>query len=445
MRRQSPEASSTGAEGTPTAQVTEVVRLSDNTGLVSAHHLDSPLAGTASDTHALRVDGWALGTGVRIAAVEVVTENAELASIPTQVHRPDIARAFPAFDGPEWSGFSDAVGLLGVPRRFALEVHAVTACQQRVPIWRIMGERQTVTASVRRWGEPAPLLVNTLGRSGSKLLMKFLGAHPQVLAYRPDQLEPRPAGYWSSVLLDLASPASACHAAFAGKFSLPRWWAGDGLHGLTLEDRGLERWLGQDNVEAIADFCASRVFALYDVLCRSEGKGSVRYVAEKSPPARFSAVAAELMPGTRQIVLVRDFRDMLASALAFNSKRGLLEFGRERVNNDYEFVSEVRRNAETLLGSWREHSILVRYEDMVRTPVDAMADVYGQLGLDASLSTPEDIVTLGSWNEAAAEHGTSSGPTSSIGRWEREFSGEMKERAKAELGPVLEAFGYEPG
>ncbi len=48
----------------------------------------------------------------------------------------------------------------------------------------------------------------------------------------------------------------------------------------------------------------------------------------------------EVYPRAQEVILVRDFRDMVASILAYNAKRGYTAFGREHVDNDEEYIYE---------------------------------------------------------------------------------------------------------
>ena len=48
---------------------------------------------------------------------------------------------------------------------------------------------------------------------------------------------------------------------------------------------------------------------------------------------------AELYPDSREVFLVRDFRDMVSSILAFNAKRGARGFGRAAAETDAGYVT----------------------------------------------------------------------------------------------------------
>src|SRR5207342_2981750 len=93
-------------------------------------------------------------------------------------------------------------------------------------------------------------------------------------------------------------------------------------------------------------------------------------------------------PGAKEIFLVRDPRDMLASMLAFNEKRGRPDdFGRGRVESDADFVPQLAQNVSRLVQSWqarRDQGHLVRYEDLLTTPETVLRETFDYVGIDGS-------------------------------------------------------------
>ena len=63
----------------------------------------------------------------------------------------------------------------------------------------------------------------------------------------------------------------------------------------------------------------------------------------------------ELYPDARELILVRDPRDMLASILAFNRRRGFDAFGREDVGTDQEYVHRIRGDLVRLRDHWKQN------------------------------------------------------------------------------------------
>jgi Sulfotransferase family len=106
-------------------------------------------------------------------------------------------------------------------------------------------------------------------------------------------------------------------------------------------------------------------------------------------------IAWELYPDAREVILVRDWRDVICSFFAFNSKRNTVGFGRNRFVSDEEYVFYVGRRARQLLEDWKTRSSvaqLVRYEDLVKRPTETVAGLLEYLGLDRRLETVERLV-----------------------------------------------------
>jgi len=157
---------------------------------------------------------------------------------------------------------------------------------------------------------------------------------------------------------------------------------------------------------------------------------------------------SELYPEAREIVLVRDFRDLLSSVLAFNEKRGYQAFGREQRDSDADYIrSTLRRSAESLLNRWRSReqtAHLVRYEDLVLDPSGTLSQLLRYLDLDHSNRAVERTIERAQNASGTEHHRTVSDPAASIGRWRRDLSEELQLVCAEALDPVLGQFGYEP-
>ena len=62
----------------------------------------------------------------------------------------------------------------------------------------------------------------------------------------------------------------------------------------------------------------------------------------------------ELYPAARELFLVRDFRDMIASMRAYNARKGFGDFGRETAQSDAAWLADLRRGVVALRDAWRE-------------------------------------------------------------------------------------------
>jgi hypothetical protein len=147
------------------------------------------------------------------------------------------------------------------------------------------------------------------------------------------------------------------------------------------------------------------------------------------------------------VILVRDFRDMVASMFAYNAKRGREGFRRDTFASDAEYVAqEVKGAVKALTAAWTERSErshLVRYEDLVLEPETTIEKLLAYLGLDASEHTVSALTaTLFGHGPETEWHRTTEDPRASIGRWRRDLEPEAREACERALAPELRAFGY---
>jgi Sulfotransferase family len=408
--------------------------------------IDMPSFGATRATFDLEVRGWAVGRGSAPAGVEIAHGEEVLARAPIEIERPNVAAAHPATEAGDAVGFRTLVGLLRAPAEFELTVRVVTRAGEEIPVARLGGRR----AEVRTGFVPSlePLMVTTLGRTGSMMLMQMLEAHPEILVYRPFRYEQRVASYWIEVLLALAEPASWFRqVAPAGSLDEPRWWLGeDGATPTGLRDEALQQWMGGEAVRELAEVSQTRIERLYGRLAsRLENGPAPRFFAEKYALG-ISHLVRELYPGAREIFLVRDFRDMVCSIIAFNKKRGVQGFGREAAASDLDYVASLGRWAEGLQTAYERRAgsaIVIRYEDLVLEPRPTLEAMLDHIGVDSGSGVLDAMVeALGRELGELRGHRTSADPRSSIGRWREDLGDELGRACEESFGSALEAFGY---
>jgi len=251
------------------------------------------------------------------------------------------------------------------------------------------------------------------------------------------------------VLRALADPASyQRQLAPAGSLDGGRWWLGDeGPRPWPVGDAEIQRWMGREAVISLAETAQARVEALYDQIAARMGAAGSRYFAEKYS-LESSALAWELYPAGRELFLVRDFRDMVASILAFNRKRGVKGFGEAGARDELDYVRRLEVWAANLLAGWRRRSDrahLVRYEDLVLEPAETLRGLLGYLEVTSDDPTIEQMLdAVGEELPALEDHRTAPDPRASIGRFRRDLPPELALACEQSFGDALEAFGYEP-
>jgi sulfotransferase family protein len=429
------------------AETSELIEISEVAtrpaeGLAGAE-VNAPTAGDRLKTYALDVRGWAVGQDDPVTAVELRSEGAAVRTVPLEVERPHVAARFDSAPGPS-VGFRALVNALALPPEFELEVVAVTQDRAHNPVAVVKGRRAELPAQAGSGLQP--LIVTTLGRTGSMLLLRLLEAHPEVLVLRPHRYEQRVAGYWIEVLLTLTDPSSYMRQlAPAGSLDRPRWWLGDEgpTPGFDPETE-IQRWLGSDAVTALAVICRERIDALY-AEAASEHPGAPRYFAEKHT-LQSAALTSELYPESREVFLVRDFRDMVTSILAFNRKRGVRGFGEGASDGAVDYVDRLAGWADGLVRRFarrqgRAH--LLRYEDLVRDPRPTLAALLEYLEVDPGEGAVARMLEATRTEmPELARHTTSADPAASVGRWVTELDDDLKRACDRSFGAALETFGY---
>ncbi len=192
-------------------------------------------------------------------------------------------------------------------------------------------------------------MLTTLGRTGGTWVTHLLGRHPEIAVMRPFEYESRIASYWIDVFVSLTEPRSYFQSIGAGGRAGRHWWMGDDRaaarwgsmlrspEDLSADDRSIARWFARDNVEQTLSCCVARIEETYAFLARD--KSGARFFLEKYwPHSSAQGIISEVYPSAREIVLVRDPRDMVASILAFNQRRDQALFGREAWDSDEEYI-----------------------------------------------------------------------------------------------------------
>jgi hypothetical protein len=412
--------------------------------------LDSPTSAQSSpdsgEDYVLEVRGWVIGRRLPVKSVQIFQDGRRLWHGAPEIERPDVAAAHEGVPGAGSCGFYASVAAVALDTEFEVQVRAILEDKTRVEIATIRGRR----APIRTSFEPQlkPLMITTLGRTGSSALIRVLDAHPEIVAYRPFQYEPRVGTYWIGVLKALSEPASYRRQIEpAGRLDADWWLGREGRVPARVADDELDRWLGIESVETLAAFCQGRIDGLYRQIADWAGKAHATYFAEKFRPDPVASLMRELYPQGRELIVARDFRDMASSMLAFNEKRGVEGFRRDRAATDVEYIEKnVKNSAGALAKAWQKRSDtshLVRYEDFVQRPSETLEGVLTYLGLDATEATVDAMLTSAAEPYSPAEaHKTADSADSSIGRWRRDLSPEMQQACDAVLGPALETFGY---
>lgn len=410
---------------------------------------DEPRAGSERDTFVIHFGGWVIGRHSKVVALEIWFGDQMIRRGPVDRPREDAAAANPDAVYTENCGFQMLMGVLGLPREVELAVRFVFEDGSKVQL-----------ATVRLLHEPVgtalestlqPIIVSCLGRTGSTLLMKMLASHPEIVVLRRYPYESSAAKYWTHVLRVLSQPANRMQSTHPDTFSDNIWAVGS--H--PFYDEGvaatpaLNEWVGGTYVKELAAFCQRSIDEWYARIGQSQSQEGAVYFAEKHMwPGYIPMLMRELYPKAKELFLVRDFRDMVRSILAFDAKRGYQGFRREGGKTDEAYIREdLGREVRDFCESWRSRaasSHLVRYEDLTMKPAETLAGILDYLELPSTAATIEGVLARAAEDEPeAGAHRTSASLDQSIGRWREEGGDSIGALCEEVFAEALELFGYE--
>lgn len=429
-----------------TVEVLDVRQIPVRDEDVGGFFIDSPQVGTVHDVYALKIEGWYLPRS-ECPALRLVVPGIETTVVEMNVPRPDVTP-----DRPEaTAGFRVWANALRLPLEF--EMHLMAHHAGRTPVWlaTVRGRREKLPSIDQPRFQP--IILTSFGRTGGTWVTHLIGRHPEIVALRPFEYESRIATYWTDVFTALSEPRSylQCLGADAGG---EHWWLGEGSLGPQAAadaDPEFTRWLGKENVEKLMLFCHGRIEEAYERVSKVENRPRSRFFVERSWPNPVThLMLRSVFPGAREIVLVRDFRDMVASILAYNERRGVQYFGRHAWASDEEFVRSLKHPMNHIVNSWRQakdHTYLLRYEDIVLHPQESLVPVLDYLGVDSEPGVIDQMIRVASADSSHARdvHQTSTSAEASIGRWQRDLSEPVQEACGEAFGEILAELGYEAG
>ena len=325
---------------------------------------------------------------------------------------------------------SAAVSALDLPTTFTLEAILALRDGTEHPLCRIAGTRRACLAPEDSRFQP--LLLVSLGRSGSTWLMRLLGEHPRLIRRDRYPYEARIGQYFANL-----TDALLRHASLLDR-SADFYW-GDADSFATL------------GAPAIADLCVQALAdsdRIHAALAEAAGKPDADHFLEKIGGDPQALERIRTLYGTcKVLLLVRDFRDVIASVLAFNQKRGTREFGHDRVADDLEYVDLMAGFARSLLAvrATAPATLTLRYEDLMRAPESTLACVLEALGLESEAPLIARMLAAAREDTPQmAYHRTVDDPRSqSIGRWRTHLDPAIQARCQSSLRDVLHSFGYD--
>lgn len=264
-----------------------------------------------------------------------------------------------------------------------------------------------------------PIFVVADGRSGTTLLMRLLSSHPEIVAYEDYPLEFRPA------LFSLYPDYPVMRGLGDGE------WKFEGSGDLLYEP-----------IKSCGTLPLENVVKIYAAIASAASKRP-RYFAEKCPVGLNFALIQERLPTFRCVLLVRDPRDIILSARAFNRRRGFYSFREEEGSSVEDHIISFKRGYKHIITKMTsiKDAYLLRYEDLVLDGENTLRGLFEALGVSASVDTVRACLSRAASLEGG-EHRTSASSEASVGRWRNEMPADWHALFKKHFGSILPHFGY---
>jgi hypothetical protein len=281
-----------------------------------------------------------------------------------------------------------------------------------------------------------PLLVTAAGRGGSTILMKKLAAHPWVSVANLYPFETELLKYYSHAFSILTSPGDHERSGKPETFIDNHLFLGANPYYLKAFARAFKDTSRFEAVyrsvapREIAAAFRSVINAFYESAAVDQDKPGALFFAEKCQLVGLARwFARSVFSNAREVVLIRDARDTVCSFRAFWSQPTA------------EAIRLVQLSCEALMtvhDEQRPDTLFVRYEDLIEQEANSLQRIAAFAGI-------RDFAPADAEAEQALfrEHGTSTSPDASIGRWKRDLSADEVRACVAAFTPYLERFGYE--
>ncbi|HET9198115.1 MAG TPA: sulfotransferase [Solirubrobacterales bacterium] len=403
--------------------------------------IDRPAVSRSADENLLEIVGWAIAREGEPVSIDVFDREYRLRTAPIARKREDVAGLFDDRPSALTSGFRTTIGTIGLPHDFELLVRVNFADGRKLPLASIRGRREPLATDYDP--QLPPIMVTALGRSGTTMLMHALAACPDIVVGGAYPYELRLARYWLHVAKVLSDPADPNHGPSVDAFQLDLTSVPNNPFFSSPVEPAAVAWFADSQPPLVGELAQRSLDGVYGKLAAAGG--GARYFAEKFSPSYSQSIAWELYrERARELFLVRDFRDVLCSIVAFNRKRGFEAFGRGESADDLDFVRRLAGSARTLQQEWearRDRVHFVRYEDLVTDPGATLRAIGEYLELDRAAI--EAMVAATAESSAKMDrHRTSADPATSMGRWREDLTPEIGAACEEAFAGPLEAFGY---
>lgn len=398
------------------------------------------------------IAGWVLGDTIEVDSVEVTTSGVVLRKLSANLPRPDVQAFFAGNPRALHTGFHGMLSLHFLPSEGTLKLAVCPKGQTEHSIDVALVKYRHAFRQLASGGDEVlqPLVISAIGRSGTTWLMHLLSQHPEIATYATYPYEFHVGSYFQQLLRVLMSPADYTYSSTPTGFWFEHTHIGHPPFQAAppMDFAELDAWLSSSLWPLTSEYVVRATDRFYRSIAQRQGKRSPKLFAEKQTVPWFGWLLRALYPAPKEIFLVRDFRDVFCSILAFNRKRGIESFGRERVASDAAYAEWLNVEITYLVENWlarASDSLLVRYEDLIRRPMQVLDQIFTYLGVNCSQAVVEGVLSTAQQQAALLEgHVTAQDSEHSIGRWRSDLSPDLAQVVNDTFAANLLAVGYMP-
>jgi hypothetical protein len=281
-----------------------------------------------------------------------------------------------------------------------------------------------------------PVILTSTGRTATTLLMSEFARHPEMVVADRYPYETKHIAYYSAAFRALVAEADRERSTHPETMLAPEKsqvigsnpYNDPGLFSVAGSEDLLRDFYGLAVPSAYAGMFRDFILKFYSILARSQGKQAAPFFCEKGDLDEAARRSARLFFGAvKEIVVIRDPRDLLCSAIAFWKlpPQEALAMLRMTVSR----LARIVRNAGP-------DTLVVRYEDLLLDPTGSRLAMSNFIGLEQPLQPTDEAGVL------FERHGTSDGPSGSIGRWKRDLGPEWIAACDATFEYFMRDHGY---
>ncbi|MCU7838355.1 MAG: sulfotransferase [Candidatus Thiodiazotropha sp. (ex Troendleina suluensis)] len=412
---------------------------------IQGFHLDTPTQDLIDSSDQLLLTGWVASPDDPISYLEIRDSCGDASccihTFSLNVERPDVVSHLSNCTINQRCGFTTYLTVLGLADNCLLPLNAHTASGEKITLCKIRLNRTPTSTHFNP--KIHPIIITTIGRTGSTLLMQLLAKHPSITVANQHPYETFALEYWLHIVSNqLYSPHTFLSPIDQQRFERD-----------FMSDAQRRTWFQEKYYTMGLHFCQQAIEDYYHQICIQQNAHKASYFAEKIPYfagtgtttwRQLSLVVRELYPDAREIVLVRDFRDMVLSALHFGARENTSrDLESEKATAYLNVTNEVSEFSQ-YYKCHQNNTLLVRYEDLILDTSSTLKAIFTYL----SISDSDDIVDAIAHHppqidQSHQQHITSKSILNSIQRWKQELIPQLQDKYTDAFRDNLNLFGYD--